>query len=118
VEQFVKLQDLIRAGKLGEVRLLGISPDAAGKVRDLAASVAAKTGAPLKVTLLSDADHKVIEAWGLLNEQAAQRGRFLPHPATYVIDAKGVVRWRFIEKDYKIRPTNEMVLNAVRAARK
>ena len=28
----------------------------------------------------------------------------------YVIDKSGMVRWKFTEVDYKIRPTNEMVL--------
>jgi peroxiredoxin len=60
--------------------------------------------------LLSDANHRVIDRYGLLNEQA---GRPMPHPATYVIDRKGVVQWKFVEKDYKIRPSNEDVLAQV-----
>jgi hypothetical protein len=28
----------------------------------------------------SDADHAVIDRYGLPNEDAAQKGRFLPHP--------------------------------------
>lgn len=61
--------------------------------------------------LLSDADHKVIDRYGLLNEQAR---RPIPHPATYVIDRTGKVRWRFVEVDYKVRPSNEDVLAQVR----
>jgi peroxiredoxin len=102
---------------LGPVKILAISPDPVDKVKALAEKVAAKTGAPLQgVELLSDANHRIIDAYGLLNEAAASRGRFLPHPATFVLDAKGVVRWRFIEKDYKVRPTNEMVIEALRQA--
>lgn len=59
--------------------------------------------------LLSDLGHKVIDRYGLLNPS----GRGLPHPATYVVDKKGVVRWKFVEVDYKVRPTNEMVLEAL-----
>jgi len=114
----VKLQALVKGEKLGKVRMLAVSPDAVDKVKELATKVEAKAGAFSGLTLLSDADHKVIEAWGILNEQAAARGRFLPHPATFVIDAKGRVHWRFIEKDYKVRPTNEMVLDAVRGAQR
>ena len=114
----MKLHEAIGAGQLGKVRILAISPDPIDKVKDLAARVSAKTGAPLTgVTLLSDADHRTIDAYGLLNEAAAARGRFLPHPATFVLDAKGVVRWRFIEKDYKIRPSNAMILEAIRAVK-
>jgi len=31
-----------------------------------------------------------------------------------VIDGKGKVTWRFTEVNYKVRPTNEMVLEALR----
>ncbi len=57
--------------------------------------------------MLSDADHRVIDRYGLLNEGSK---RPMPHPATYVIDRAGKVRWRFVEVDYKIRPSNEDVL--------
>lgn len=63
--------------------------------------------------LLSDADHRVIDRYGLLNEQAR---RPIPHPATYVIDREGVVRWKFVEVDYKVRPSNEDVLEQIRKA--
>jgi peroxiredoxin len=61
--------------------------------------------------LLSDPDHKVIDRYGLLNDQAR---RPMPHPATLVIDRQGVIRWRFIEVDYKIRPSNDDVLREVK----
>ena len=63
--------------------------------------------------LLSDADHRVIDRYGLFNEQS-KRG--WPNPATYVIDGKGAVRWKFVEADYKMRPSNEDVLAQVEKA--
>jgi peroxiredoxin len=60
--------------------------------------------------MLSDADHKVIDAYGLLNDKAK---RPIPHPATYVIDGKGIVRWKFVEVDYTKRPSNEEVLKEI-----
>jgi peroxiredoxin len=63
--------------------------------------------------LLSDPGHKVIDLYGLLNPS----GRGLPHPATYIIDKKGIVRWRFVEVDYKVRPTNEQIIEALRTVR-
>ncbi len=62
---------------------------------------------------LSDPDHAVIARYGVLNPAGSRRG--IPHPATYVIDKKGMVRWRDIQTDYKIRPTNAEVLTAVKA---
>lgn len=60
--------------------------------------------------LLSDPDHRVIDRYGLLNTEAR---RPIPHPATLIIDRKGIVRWKFIEVDYKIRPSNEDLLREI-----
>ena len=77
---------------------------------DMMANVIAKAdGRAPTYTMLSDADHRVIDRYGLLNP--ASKG--LPHPTTYVIDQKGIVRWKFTEVNYKIRPTNEMILAAL-----
>lgn len=74
----------------------------------MAPKVESKTNNEFAFALLSDAEHKVIRRYGLLNEKAAARG--LPHPTTYVIDKTQTIRWKFTEVDYKIRPTNEMIL--------
>jgi alkyl hydroperoxide reductase subunit AhpC len=55
--------------------------------------------------LLEDKDHKVIDRYGIFNPD----GRGWPHPATYVIDPKGIVRWKFVEVDYNKRATNEQI---------
>ena len=58
---------------------------------------------------LEDKNHKVIDRYGIFNPD----GKGWPHPATYVIDKQGIVRWKFIEVDYRKRPTNQQVLQAV-----
>lgn len=63
---------------------------------------------------LSDPGHRVIGRYGLLNPD---NPRNIPHPTTFVIDTAGVVRWKFIEIDYRIRPTNEMIVEALEAVR-
>jgi peroxiredoxin len=60
--------------------------------------------------LLSDQDHRVIDRYGLLNDKAQ---RPMPHPTTLVIDRKGIIRWRFTEVDYRVRPSNEDVLKEI-----
>jgi len=52
----------------------------------------------------------VIDRYGLLNP----KGKGWPHPATYVIDKEGTVRWKFVEVDYKVRATNDMILKALK----
>ena len=59
--------------------------------------------------MLSDPDHAVIDRYGLFNEGSPPKHPF-PHPATYVIDMEGVVRYRFVETDYRVRPSNEDIL--------
>ena len=59
--------------------------------------------------LLEDANHRVIDRYGLLNPKS----KGWPHPATYVIDKQGIVRWKFVEVDYKVRATNDMILQAL-----
>lgn len=76
----------------------------------MADQVKQKTRRDLAIIVLSDRDHKVIDRYGLLNEKAAERGRYLPHPTTYVIDKSGKVCWKFTEKDYTVRPTNQMIM--------
>jgi peroxiredoxin len=69
-----------------------------------------KDGIRADFTFLSDPGHRVIDRYGLLNP-ADPRG--IPHPTTLVIDKAGVVRWKFVEINYRIRPTNQMILDAL-----
>ncbi len=64
--------------------------------------------------LLSDPDHAVIDRYGLFNPDESRR-RPVPHPTTLVIDMEGVVRWKFVEINYKIRPELADILAAVAA---
>lgn len=72
-----------------------------------------KDGVRADFTFLSDPGHRVIDRYGILNP-ADRRG--IPHPTTLVIDRRGIVRWKIIEINYKVRPTNDMILDALRRA--
>ncbi len=67
-------------------------------------------GATTTSPVLEDRDHKVIDRYGILDPD----GPGWPHPATYIIDQRGTVRWKFIEVDYTKRPSNEQVLGELR----
>lgn len=41
--------------------------------------------------------------------------RLVCYPATYVIETMGMVRWRFVETDYGVRPTNDDILAALKS---
>ena len=74
--------------------------------------VAEEDGRHIEFQLLADPDNAVIDRYGVYNPDDS-RQRAIPHPTTLVIDKEGVVRWKFIEIDFRIRPTNEDILAAV-----
>ena len=71
----------------------------------------------LDFTLLSDPDHAVIDRYGIFNAEDSTEERPRPHPTTYVIDSDGVVRWKMTEVDYRIRPENADIMEALREIR-
>ncbi|QQS49638.1 MAG: peroxiredoxin family protein [Acidobacteriota bacterium] len=104
-----KLKSLLDQEYRGKVEILALSVDPHDKARITIDKIREAQGE--NFPLLSDPDHRVIDRYGLLNTDAR---RPIPHPATYVIDRKGVVRWKFIEVDYKVRPSNEDVMKEIR----
>ncbi len=112
VAQLKELRTLLDEPLKKETELLVISIDGENETR-IAISRIAADGKQPDFTFLSDPEHLVIDRYGVLNPSGSRRG--IPHPATFVIDKKGVVRWRDVQTDYKIRPTNAAILAAVQA---
>ena len=88
-----------------ETQILAISVDSHADSKKLIQRLQARDPGDYDFVFLEDKDHKVIDRYGLYNPD----GRGWPHPATYVIDKQGLVRWKFIELDYRKRPTNEQI---------
>ena len=112
IKQLAGLRQLLDAAMKKDTELLAVSVDDAKGTAQTIARISADGTQP-DFVFLSDPDHAVIARYGILNPNGGSRG--VPHPATYVIDREGVVRWRDIETDYKIRPANSAVLSAVQA---
>ncbi len=104
------MQILIPANHAKDTVIICLSPEKIDDWKTVVPIVKEKSGVPFVVTLVSDVDHKVIDLYGLLNQEGAAWGDFLPDPTTYVIDGAGKVRWRFTEKNEAVRPTNQMIL--------
>jgi peroxiredoxin len=83
--------------------VIAISVDNVDKSRELADRL------KLPFPVLSDVDHKVIDAYDLFNPDGK-----IAKPAVFVLDKKGVVRWSFLDEDYKIRPLNEVILDELK----
>jgi alkyl hydroperoxide reductase subunit AhpC len=92
-----------------ETELITVSVDDRAMLQKMLDQIS-KDGLRVDYTFLSDPGHKVIDRYGILNP-TDRRG--IPHPTMFVIDKRGVVRWKFMETNYKIRPTNEMILGAL-----
>lgn len=92
--------------------ILAVSVDAPDDLQKMVDRVSREDGALPDFPLLSDPGHRVIDRYGLFN-QDDPRGREITHPATFVIDRAGIVQWRFVEVDYKVRPSNEEILRVL-----
>jgi peroxiredoxin len=85
------------------------SPTSARLARDLG----------LAFPLLSDPAGQVIDRYAARN-RLTRRSTVLPHPAVFVIDPSGIVRFRSIDRDFKRRTTMHTIfseLNAVPVGR-
>ena len=85
--------------------VLAVSIDEREQQQMMIDRVAEEYGMVLDYELLTDRDHRVIDRYGLFNADEPKH-RPLPHPATYVIDRDGVVRFAFVEVNYRIRAEN------------
>ncbi len=92
-----------------KVQILAVSIDSHEDSKKFLQKLKERFAGDLDFPMLEDKNHKVIDRYGILNP-----GKGWPHPATYVIDKQGVLRWRFVEVDYRKRPTNEQILEALK----
>lgn len=109
----MELRALLPDDLQDETEIVTVSVDDREGMQLMIDRVAADDGMAPDFIMLSDPDHAVIDRYGLFNENAPPN-RPLPHPATYVIDREGVVRYRFVEVDYRVRPTNEDILEVLK----
>lgn len=100
------------------VRLFAISVDSPDVSKEFADKLAADGKGEINFPLLSDPDHRTIDAYGL-HDPAYDGQKFagIPHPAVYVIDKKGVVAWAKVESNYRERPRNEEIRAALDSLR-
>lgn len=120
-------KDLLAAG----FQLLAISTDQPSKLREKPNYRA------LSYRLLSDSDMAAAKAFGIAFEVPAElvtkyKGEYgidleaasgrdhhlLPHPAVYVVDREGVIRFAHVNEDYKVRLEPAKVLDVARKAKR
>jgi peroxiredoxin len=116
--------DLLAAG----FKLVALSPDRPAKLREKPALE------KLNYTLLSDSPATAARAFGLafqvpdelvakykneykidLEGDSGQTHHLLPHPAVFIVDAGGIIRYAHVNPDYKVRLESDQILAAARA---
>ena len=93
--------------------VIAISVDPAARSVSLREKIAKDGKGEINFPLLSDPDHKIIDAYGLYDPAYAGKGfDGIPHPAVYVLDKNRKVAWARVESDYRKRPTNDEIRQA------
>ena len=59
---------------------------------------------------MSDPKAEVIRRYHLLHQGAGVDGKDIARPAEFLVDTSGVVRWRNLTEDFRVRATPEEVL--------
>jgi len=108
--QLTELKSLLSARQNLTTEIVAVSADPVDMLNAMVELISSEDGIVPDYLFLSDPGHRVIDRYGILN---TDDDRGIPHPTTLVIDRAGVVRWKFIEIDYRIRPSNEMILEAL-----
>lgn len=108
----MQLKALLTEEQEQNTQILALSVDAPEDLQRMVDRISAGDGLAPTFPFLTDPGHQVIDRYGLFNPDDP-RGRQIAHPATFVIDKEGVVRWRFIEVDYRMRPSNDDILEAL-----
>jgi peroxiredoxin len=109
VEQLLQLQRL-KATTLADVTVLAIAPDPPEKTREMIEKVRSSKAVALTHRFLGDPDLNVTDAYRIRNSEARKP---IPHPTTVLVDRLGREVWRFTERDYKRRPTDDEIRAAV-----
>ena len=88
---------------------IAISVDAPEMSKDLA------NKAGYTYPLLSDTKADVIRRYDLLHKGGGETGGDIARPAEFLVDRNGVVRWRNLTDDFRVRARPEQLLEAARS---
>jgi peroxiredoxin len=67
--------------------------------------------------LLSDPDTAIIRRYDLVHKGAGPSGHDIARPAEFLVDGNGIVRWRNLTEDFKVRARAEQMLEAGKTLR-
>jgi len=88
------------------IRVVAISTDAANVTRQHCQKLG------FTYTFLSDPKAEVVGRYDLLHKGGGPEGADIARPAEFLIDSKGVIRWRNLTESVTVRARPEQVLKA------
>ena len=68
----------------------------------------------IEFALLSDPDHKTIDAYGLLNKEAKGKQEGIPYPGTLILDKEGVIRAKLFKDGVIARHGSAEIITAAK----
>jgi peroxiredoxin len=106
--QLAELRGLLKPREAAA--LYAVSVDAPEKSRDLAGKIAKDGKGAIAFSLLSDPNHRTIDAYGVFDPSyLGQETEGIPRPAIFIIDKNRKIVWAKIETDYRKRPAVEEI---------
>ena len=91
------------------MRPVAISVDKPEESRDLMRK------AGYSFPFLSDPNAEVIRRYDILHKGAGEHGQDVARPAEFLVDRGGVVRWRNLTEDLRVRARPEAMVAAAKA---
>jgi len=70
----------------------------------------------LEFPILSDVQEEAIRTWGLVHENGKPGGGAISRPAIFLVEADGIISWRQLTDDYRVRARAGDLLEVLRAA--
>jgi len=108
-----ELRSLVK--RVEQIRVYGISVDSPAESKQFAEKISADGKGEVNFPMLSDPDHRVIDAYGIRDPAYnGQKFEGIPQATVYIIAKDGRVAWSKIETDYKERPSNDEVESALK----
>ena len=103
------MQSHIQAIHEADAEVLAISVNPVDANRKVVAKL------KLAFPILSDPDLVAIDAYGIRHEGASMEGGDIARPAVFILDRRGVVQWRDVTDNWRVRVRPETVLEQLSA---
>ena len=103
------LQSRIADIKAAGAEVVAISVDSQEDSRRVAEKL------DIDYSILSDPRAEAITGYGVLHPEGGMGGQDIARPAIFLIDTDGVIVWRWLTENWRVRVRPEQLLEAIRS---